>query len=143
MKRGQVSVEHIVLVGLALGLLLPSVYLFYEYSRQSQAVTVSAQIGRIGNEMVRAAESTYALGKNARQTLRVSFPEGVRRVYVMRESEIIISYENDIGRSDAVFYSSVNLTTNYPDGNVSVVHPGITTYRFRSIGRNVSITEVA
>ena len=140
MNLGQMSLEHIILVGIALGLLVPAVYFFYAYSQQNQITTVSNQISNIGTEMVSAVKGTYALGRNARKTVTVGFPDGVRRVYISDMTELIIEYETRAGVTNGVFYSHVNMTS--PEENITAGYPGVVTFRFVSAGGNVSIEAV-
>lgn len=139
--RGQVSVEYLVIVGIAIGLLIPAVMFFVSYNKSNEASSIASQVNEIGLNSIARAKSTYALGRNARQTFEFVMPEGVQRAYV-EDQEFIIVYETTAGRTEAVFFSSVNLTTMHPDGTVSTAHPGLTTYLFQSLGNRVNITEV-
>lgn len=140
--RGQVSIEYLVILGLTIGILIPAVFFFYQYSKSDAGASTSAQVNDIGLRMVSTTKSTYALGNGAWQTMEFVMPETVTRVYVTpNKDELVIVYDTVFGPTDAVFYSNVNMTPNPPDGNISAAHPGRTRYRFTSNGREVNITE--
>ena len=142
--RGQVSVEYLVLVGVAIGVLVPAVLFFYKYSQTTEASSSATQINEVGLQMVSVVKSTYALGRNARQTLEFTMPENVNRVYV-DNMELVFVYETAFGESEAVFFSKNVPMTSDPSfiaGNISIVHPGLTKYQFESLGSEVNITEV-
>ncbi len=143
MGRAQVSIEYLVIVGVAIGLLIPAVMFFYAYNSSGKSQSVGAQVNEIGLQASGMAKSTYALGKNARQTLEFTMPESVRRVYVSGSDmrELVVAYDTQAGRSEAVFFSTIPLATAYADGNVSTAHPGLTKYQFESLGDTVRVTE--
>ena len=49
MGRGQVSVEYLVIVGLALGLLIPAVLFFYSFNEGSQISSIAANVRSAGD----------------------------------------------------------------------------------------------
>ncbi len=144
--RAQVSVEYLIIIGFALGVLIPGVFLFYKYSQSTGGMGASNQINEIGLNVVSTARSTYSLGINARKTLEFVMPSTVRETFVggVNNEEFVIRYETPMGYSDAVFFSdSIPLTTDLmPFVNVTRVHPGLTRYRIESLGTTVKISEV-
>jgi uncharacterized protein (UPF0333 family) len=142
MGRGQVSVEYLVIVGIAIGLLIPAVLFFYAYSQTNEGTAVSSRVNEIGLQMVSTSKSAYALGVGSRQSLEFTMPEGITRVYV-NGPELTIQYQTRSGAlSEAVFFSNIALVTSFTNGDVAAVHPGPTHYRFVSQGGQVNITEV-
>lgn len=139
--RGQVSVEYLVIVGIAIGLLIPAVMFFYSYNKSSESSSIASQVNEIGLQAISTAKATYALGRNARQTIEFVMPSDVTGVYADGQ-ELVIVYETSAGRSEAVFFSDVNLTTGSPDGRVGQTQPGLTRFRFESLGRRVNVTEL-
>jgi hypothetical protein len=140
--RAQSSLEYLIIVGIALGLLVPAVFFFASYSKSRESSGTSAQINEIGLQIVSTASETYALGKNARRQVDAAMPAGVRRIYVSG-TELIIVYETQKGISEAVFFASVPLVTPYSDGNVSIAHAGLTHFRMTSLGLSVNVSEVS
>jgi hypothetical protein len=142
MGRAQVSLEYMVIVGIALGLLVPAILFFYTYQSSGESSSASGQINEIGLEMVSTTKSTYSFGRNTKQTIEFTMPDSVRRVYVQGQ-ELVFIYDTYAGPAHAVFFSSINMTSAYSDGNISIAHPGLTRYQFNSAGSVVNITEIA
>jgi len=144
LKSGQVSVEYLVIVGIALGLLIPGVLFFYVYSQSNVGSTTSSRINDAGLQMISTANNAYAQGTGAWQTLEFIMPESVTRVYT-NDTELVFVYETQDGTSHAVFFSPVTLVTSLPDGNISKEpHPGATRYRFTTTNnQQIKITEPA
>jgi len=141
MGRGQSSIEYLMIVGIALGLLVPAVFFFVSYSDTQRATGISSQINDIGIAVVTAAAESYALGTGARRQVEVSMPGEVTRSWV-NGSEFSVQYETPHGPSEAVFFSTIPLNSSSPDGNVTVPHAGITKLRLVSLGPSVLISEV-
>lgn len=140
--RGQISVEYLIVIAVALGILVPGVLFFYSYTKSGEATATNTQINDIGLRMVSLVKSTYALGNGAWQTLEITMPATVTRVYV-NESELTFIYDTPSGPSEAVFFSNINMIGTTPDGNLTITntHPGLTKYRFTSYGNRVMINE--
>ena len=141
MGRGQASLEYLIIVGIALGLLVPAVFFFASYSSGRSSSASAAQINEVGLSMVSAASEAYALGAGARRQVEAELPEGITRIWVSG-TELSFRYENEQGFSDAVFFAAVPLATAYADGNVTRPHAGVTRFRFVSNGATVTVTEV-
>lgn len=143
--RAQISLEYLIIVGVAIALLLPGVYFFYSYSKSNVEGTTNNRLNDVGLKMVATAKSTYSLGNGARQTIEFIMPESVTAVVIRQGgTELSFTYDTPYGPADAVFFSNVIMvnSTFSGDGNISLPHPGFVRYRFESQGRNVSITEV-
>jgi hypothetical protein len=140
--RGQISVEYLIIIGIALGILIPGILFFYTYSQSSEGSTTNAHLNDVGLKMVATAKGTYAQGIGAWQTLEVTLPPEVTRVYVSG-TELVFVYDTPSGLSEAVFFSTINMTSPTTDGNITAVHPGVTRFRFTSEGPRVLINETA
>ncbi|MBT3408270.1 hypothetical protein HN415_06335, partial [Candidatus Woesearchaeota archaeon] len=62
MKKGQVSIETIFIVGISTILLMPAMYLFYEFLSQSSEDIISNQIDNIGNTFAENERKMYYYG---------------------------------------------------------------------------------
>lgn len=149
-KRAQISLEYLVIVGVALALLLPGVYFFFAYSKGSIEGTTNNRLNDIGLQMVSTAKGSYALGNGARQTIEFVMPEGVEEIRLNSSTsgsgtELMFVYNTPYGLSETVFFSDIILLnqTNDSSGIIAVTpHPGVSRYRFDSHAQNVSIIEV-
>lgn len=139
--RGQISTEYLLVVGLAFLLMLPAGYVFYSYSQEQLDTLENAEITSAGQTIVSEAESMYTVGAGSWTTVRIQFPESVSNVRA-NSSEVTVTYETEAGKSEAVFFSRVDLTTPYPGGNVSPgFEPGFTELRIQSNGSAVEVRE--
>lgn len=145
MKRGgQVSIEYLLVLGLAFMILLPGGYLLYSFSQGSQDQVAGANIARAGTNIVATAESMYRVGKNSWNTIEINFPMNVRNVYIIdSDNELVIEYDTQVGVSEAVFFSRVNIS-GPPGlgGNISPsFEPGLTAVKVTPYGNYVEIRE--
>jgi hypothetical protein len=138
--RAQISVEYLIIIAVALGILIPGILFFYSYTKSGEATATNTQINDIGLRMISTVKSTYALGNGAWQTIEVTIPDTVTRIYV-NQTELVFIYDTPSGSSEAVFFSNINMTGAMSDGNITLAHPGVTQFRFTSQGRIILINE--
>lgn len=106
--RGQAATEYLLVSSVALIIILPSIFFFYQFS-QSQATTFeSSQVLRVGDRLALATQTVYNGGVGTRTTLTERFPPGIVNITFMSEppspiGEYFIYY--DPGRSgDPMIY---------------------------------------
>lgn len=153
MKRGQSAFEYIMVVGIAMLLIVPGALLFYNYSVKSGDELVRSRIEMAGNNILGSAEKVYYIGENSWETIEIDFPESVRWMYILNNSELVIEYDSHTGLSEAVFFSDINITT---DPNYCILdrcyitdvpsdpenaHPGLNIIKITSMGGYVLINE--
>ena len=142
-ERAQISIEYLIIIGVAIGVLVPGILFFYTYSKSDEGSTTSSRINDIGLRMISTVKSTYALGNGAWQSVEFIMPGAVTHVYVnpLSDTELVFVYETPYGPSEAVFYSQISMVPANADGNISVPHPGLTRYRLTSQGTKILINE--
>lgn len=122
-KRGQVSLEYLVILGMALAVLIPATYLFYDYSQSTNERVVRGQIDVIGSKVITQAKAMYALGRNNRVTIDLTIPSPVINVTILDGMELVLTYRSRQGVQDAVYFSDVNITGAYmADGSPCTDH---------------------
>lgn len=109
-RRAQASVEYLFVVALALLLIIPATYLFFDFSKDSEDSVVAAQINRLGLQITTKAEEIYVLGNNSRVTLELSVPDAIASAIIYDERELVMSYYTQSGTSQAVFFTDFNMT---------------------------------
>lgn len=144
LRKAQSSVEYLFIVVLALTLILPASFLFFDFSKSSEDSVISAQINRVGNEILATAEQVYVIGNNSRVTLELVLPDILESVIIYEEAELVISYYTQTGLSQAVFFSDLNITNGThrcPSGSPCNVFltPGMNNVRVSSRGGYVSV----
>lgn len=142
-RNGQSSIEYLFIVVLALTLILPASFLFFDFSRSSEDSVISSQINRVGNDILSSAEQVYVIGNNSRVTLDLVLPDSLESVVIYDEVELVVSYYTQTGLSQAVFFSDVNITNGtarcHPSPCPVPLGPGSNNVRISSRGDFVSV----
>ncbi len=148
-RNAQISLEYLIIVGVALGVLLPGVYFFFTYTKSNIEGTTNDRLNDIGLQMLSTAKSTYALGAGARQTIEFVMPQNVQSIQLQKNgTELVFVYDTPYGLSEAVFYSNVQLVNASGVADINYInltvepHPGVSRYVFESYSSNVSVSEV-
>ncbi len=145
-RRAQSAVEYLFIVALALTLILPASFLFFDFSKSSEGAVISAQINRVGTEIISKAEEVYVIGNNSRVTLELTLPDNIESVIIYGESEIVISYYALGGTTQAVFFTDIPIMNSYTrcvlaPCSVDLI-PGLNYVRVTSMGDHVSVRRV-
>jgi hypothetical protein len=137
-KRGQFSVEYLLVVGFALVIILPIAYYGYATFEQSRDEVAAASVNKIGYEIVNNAKSIYYLGDVSRVTLEMNFPEQLEDIQVITDpglgQELLLIQVAD---SEFLFPSDVPLNYKFDPDNLN---PGIKNVRLQSYGTFVNIS---
>lgn len=81
-RRGQLSIEYVMVISFSL-FLISTLLVIAGTRNTSQAYQVTdAQIHKVGNRIVNAAEEVYYLGEDSKKTLKIYMPQGVSNVSV-------------------------------------------------------------
>ena len=117
---GQASMEYLFIVALTFAILIPTTYLFYNYSKESSQEITDAQITKLGRSIVDASETIFYSGEGSRTTLELNMPDGVFNVLIIDGKELVFNVTTAYGTSEIVFFSNVNLTTSGSNCNANV-----------------------
>jgi uncharacterized Fe-S center protein len=140
--KGQVAVEYLFILALALAIIVPGSMLFFNYSKGSNEKLVASQINRIGNNIINHAEEMYTIGKNSWVTIDVNFPDSTEEVYTTPDnSELIIKYNTPRGITEAVFFTDAPILGSYEGYISSEFHQGHMNLKIESKGDEVLIGE--
>jgi len=137
------------IVALTFVIIVPTTYLFFQYSRESVQEIVDAQVTKIGTSIIDSAETIFYSGEGSRTILQLNVPEGVTQASIMDGKELVFNVTSSFGESEIIFFSRVNLTTlgancvsnvcKIPD----LAQEGVKSLKIESINKNsVSITTV-
>ena len=116
--KSQISVEYLVIVGLALAIIIPTSFLFYKYSQTSNEEAIRSQINKIGNSILTTSESVYGLGEGSVNTIELIYPKNIRDIEILNSEELIIRYELNSGISEDVFFSKIRISGNYTNQDI-------------------------
>ena len=109
--KGQSSLEYLLIVALTFAIIVPTTYLFYNYSKESSLQINDAQITRLGRNIVDSAESIFYSGQGSKTVLELNVPDNTASAVIIDGRELVFNITTDFGVSEIVFFSSVNLTT--------------------------------
>ena len=112
MNKAQASMEYLLVAGLIMLVILPSIYIFYSYSHRSNEEIRQTQLNEIGRGIVDAAERVYYLGGPSKTTLDATMPDGIKGMEIWCNQELVFFLADG---SEISFKSMVNITTEIPN----------------------------
>jgi hypothetical protein len=118
--KAQASLEYLFVVALTLAIIVPTTYLFYNYSRESSQEITDAQITKLGRSIVDAAETIFYSGQGSKTTLEINIPENVESAQIIDGRELVFNITTSFGTSEIVFFSFVNITTIASNCNANI-----------------------
>ena len=123
--KAQTAIEYLMIIALTLGLIVPTAYLFFRFSSESNVQIVDAQITQIGRSIIDTAQSVYFSGEGSKIVLEVTMPKNVGDVYILANRELvfkIISEISETGETEAVFFSSTSINITSSDSSPDCVN---------------------
>lgn len=131
------------IIALTFAIIVPTVYLFYTYTRESNVQLVDSQINSIGREIINTAESIFYSGEHSKTILEFNMPENVDNVSIISERELVFDINTEFGNIEIVFFSDVNISSNSCSGNVcdlsSISSKGFQKIKIESINNGEKI----
>jgi ABC-type glycerol-3-phosphate transport system permease component len=141
-KSAQVSVEYLIVLGIALFLLAPLIVLFNTSSQDTKDAANSKLIVIAGTEIISNAEKVYYQGRNSRIKLDLNLPSGIEQVNVSdgNKSLVFVASTGE-GFTDFVFFSDVPLSMYGCTGehNSTLITGGTKELFVESCGNNATI----
>ncbi|MFH1916728.1 MAG: MopE-related protein [Nanoarchaeota archaeon] len=87
--KGQASIENIILVGIVLAILVPSILIFYKSITTPEAQ--KSEVVSIGNNLVTQIKNLQASGDGSWQTVTFTYRGGKGRIFTENGNELIIT----------------------------------------------------
>ncbi len=134
MKRGQASIEYLIVAGFVFMILTILFVVYYEYDRSSRIQLVYNQVDLIGRKIASSSEEVFFLGEPTRVRLRVYMPEKINQIAIQGKS-IVFYVKTPNGISEIEVPVAVNVT-----GTIST-QQGVKYLRVEAQEENVLITE--
>src|SRR3989338_6086833 len=142
-KSSQSALEYLMIIGITFAIIVPTVYLFFSYSRDSNLQITYAIISSMGNEIISNAESIYYSGENSKTVLELTMPDNINNVVIVSNMELIFNLTTQIGEIETVFFSKVNITGNSCAGNICdisfIADEGLQRIRIESINKGKQV----
>ena len=104
--KSQAALEYILVVGITFVIIVPTSYLFYNYSKESTEELKDAQITQIGTTIIDLSHSIYYSGEGSKSVLKLNMPDNVNGVKIVDSRELVFNATTNSGSSDIVFFSS-------------------------------------
>ncbi len=109
--KSQASLEYLLIAALTFAIIVPTTYLFYNYSKESRQDIIDSQITDIGRKIVDTAESIFYSGEGSKTVLDINVPNNIASAVIIDGTELVFNMTTIFGVSEIVFFSDVNLTT--------------------------------
>jgi len=156
MKRGQISVEYLIVVGFILFVVVGLLAVAFLYVASVQSQLRSNQIDNYGNKIVTAAENVFFSGYPSQVTINAFLPGGVTKTIIIKDPVediyfLQITYESNAGESTILYSSDVPLDTtgegaylvlSCENGGTGFCDEGVKRIEIKAGQNNVKITEV-
>lgn len=107
LKNSQVALEYLVIIALTLGIIVPTTYLFFQYTSESNIQILDAQINKIGRGIIDTSETVYFSGEHAKIVMELNMPENVFNAEIIDHRELVLKVNTENGVTDMVFFSSI------------------------------------
>lgn len=111
LRSSQASLEYLLIVALTFAVIIPTAYLFYNYSKELNQEVIDAQVTKIGRGITDAAEVIFYSGQGSKTVLDLNIPDNVQSAIIIDGRELAFNISTSFGPSEIVFFSTVNLTT--------------------------------
>ena len=102
--KGQSSLEYLLIVGITFAIIIPTTYLFYNYSKESSQEISDSQITKIGRDIVDTAELIFYSGQGSKTTLQLNIPKNVEKALIIDGKELVFNVTTSFGISEIVFF---------------------------------------
>ena len=112
-KKGQVSFEYFIILGIVLIVITPLSLVAYNYFDSYRYQIEVKQADQTAKILVSEAESVFFLGPDSLSTIEIYIPDNVHSIGV-EDNFINIRIRTNKGIEDVVAFSNVNLTGSIP-----------------------------
>jgi|SaaInlStandDraft_4_1057021.scaffolds.fasta_scaffold46982_2 uncharacterized protein (UPF0333 family) len=136
MKRGQASMEFLVIVGFVFLMIIPLVIIFLEQSAYVKDAISQNHIRNIAVKLTDKAETVYYLGGSSKTTIKALFPKGIEDVNLTGKSITFWFRNSENNLRSITSVCAINIT-----GNISV-KPGVHLIQIESAGDSALLKEI-
>jgi uncharacterized protein (UPF0333 family) len=133
-KKGQISVEYIIIVGFVTFVLISLLLIAYSYSNLSGNQMRYIQTEAYAKKIISSAETVYYSGSPSKATITVYVPAGVSKIELI-DNQIVLSVDSQTGTMRTAYSSNVPIIGNFSSS------PGIKKIKLEAISNYVRITE--
>ena len=132
--KAQVSMEYLIIFGIAFAMTLPLIVIYVKQTGNIQADITNAQMYKAANKISDYAEQVYYMGEPSQRTLDITFPAGITSITLQDHLIIFNVTTTDLS------YSVVKDTAANVTGNIKTFE-GQHTLVFKAESDMVNITD--
>lgn len=115
MRKSQVSIEYIIVVGFVTVILIGILGIAFFYSGTIKDNIKIAQVTNFANKLTSTAESVFYAGKPSKATITSYLPDGVKQIDIL-ENTLFFTIQTNSGITKISFTSSVPISGNLNSG---------------------------
>ncbi len=108
-RKGQMSMEYLLIMSFSFLLIIPLVIVFYTQSVGMKDRITNAQADRVVSKITEAASTVYYLGDDTKRTIKVNMPDNVKSVTV-NNNYVSLLLDVSSGDTEVVDWSAGNLS---------------------------------
>lgn len=111
-KRGQVSVEYVLIFSVVILITIPTIYLFRNYIVESSGRIAQQRLEVVAKDIIDNAREVYYLGAPSRVVIEVEMPDDVKNMYAISGSnEYYLAFDvyTQHGENTRYFESDVKI----------------------------------
>lgn len=117
MKKAQISVEYVLVIGFIIVALTIAVSLAFFYSSSAKYQIRLNQIDKVGKKIAETADSVYYLGYPSKATIDLIMPEQVEEILILNDNNsgrhyIRFKFKGISGESYATYYVKAKLISD-------------------------------
>lgn len=110
--RGQVAIEYLILMGMAVLIVMPLLIIYFSQSLELSDQTNAALAERSINQIAEASTTVYYLGAPSSRTVNVEFPKNIVSSELQGQL-IVLRLDSASGDYDYTAASATNLTGDF------------------------------
>jgi hypothetical protein len=124
MKRGQIGTEYLIIISFVVFIVLTTLGIAVYYTSQIQDSIKMSQLEKAAKKIVYTAETTFYDGQNAKATIDVSFPEGLKNASIIStENRLYFEISTQNGLNRISYKCNVPISGTLPaTGGVKLIH---------------------
>jgi uncharacterized protein (UPF0333 family) len=111
MKKAQISVEYLVIIGFVTFVVIAVLGLAFFYSNSIKDKIRINQINNFANKIISTSETVFYAGSPSQATISVYLPENVQEI-IIEDNNLLISVYTSSGTNKISFSSNVPISGN-------------------------------
>ena len=120
MKRGQISVEYLIVVGFVIFVVIGMLGVAFYYVAGVQDELKASQLDNFANKIISSSESVFYAGEPSKVTINAYLPSGVSVILIDDDTNLFFEIEFSTGLNKISFSSNVPLNISLPPDDISL-----------------------